>query len=82
MELDTILKTALDLGSSDIHLISGHPPMARVHTTMTPLDYPVITPEGAMRMLKAMATEDLMRFFDKILDSDFSFEIPCLGRFR
>ena len=42
MELDTILKTALGLGSSDIHLVSGHPPLARVHTTMTPLDLSLI----------------------------------------
>ena len=82
MELDTILKTALGLGSSDIHLVSGHPPLARVHTTMTPLDYPVITPEGAMRILKEMTTPDQMRVFEKIRDADFSYEIPGLGRFR
>ncbi len=82
MELDTILKTALELGASDIHLISGHPPMARVHTVMTPLDYPVITPESATRMLKHMANEENLKIFEKIRDADFSYEIPGLGRFR
>jgi twitching motility protein PilT len=82
MDVDTILKTALDLGASDIHLIAGHPPTARIHTVMTPLDYPVITPESAMRMLKHMASEAQIAKFEKIKDSDFSYEIPGLGRFR
>lgn len=82
MDVDTILKTALDMGASDIHLIAGHPPVARIHTVMTPLDYPVITPESAMRMLKHMASETHVAKFEKIKDSDFSYELPGLGRFR
>jgi len=82
MELDTILKTAIELGASDIHLVAGHPPTARIRTTMTALDYPVITPEGAMRMLQQMTGEDQMKAFEKVKDTDFSYEIPGLGRFR
>jgi len=82
MDLNTILKTALELNASDIHLISGHPPMVRLHTVMTPMDYPVITPESAMRMLRQMATEIQLKMFEKIKDVDFSYELPGLGRFR
>ncbi|GAB4108381.1 MAG: type IV pilus twitching motility protein PilT [Phycisphaeraceae bacterium] len=82
MDLDTILKTALEMDSSDIHLITGHPPMVRQHTVMTPLDYPVLTAEGAMRMLKHMANEEHMKVFEKIKDADFSYEVPGVGRFR
>ena len=82
MQLDTILKTALSLGSSDIHLVTGHTPMARVHTTMTALDFPVITADTALAMLKQMTTPEQMKVFDKIKDCDFSYEIPQLGRFR
>jgi twitching motility protein PilT len=82
MDLDTILKTALDLDASDVHLVAGHPPMARIRTTMTGLDYPVITPEGAMRMLEQMTGEEHMKAFEKVKDTDFSYEIPGLGRFR
>ncbi|MFA9480097.1 type IV pilus twitching motility protein PilT [Phycisphaerales bacterium AB-hyl4] len=82
MDLDTILKTAVEMDASDIHLVAGHPPMVRVQTTMTPLDYPVITAESGMRMLKQMAGEDQMKTFDKVKDSDFSYEVPGVGRFR
>src|SRR5690606_32787757 len=55
---------------------------ARISTVMTALDYPVITPESAMRMLKKMAGEDQLRTFEKIKDADFSYQIPGVSRFR
>jgi twitching motility protein PilT len=82
MNVDTILKRALELAASDIHLVSGHPPVARIHTVMTALDFPVITPESALRMLQHMAREELMKHFEKIKDVDFSYEVPGMGRFR
>lgn len=82
MELDTILKTALDLDASDVHLIPGHPPMARVRTMMTAMDFPLVTAQSAMRALKQMADDEQMRVFEKVKDADFSYEIPGLGRFR
>lgn len=82
MDLELILQTAAEHDASDIHLIVGHPPMVRIHTLMTPMDFPVITPEQGMAMLKQMAGEDQMRVFDKVKDSDFSFEMEGLGRYR
>lgn len=83
MDLDTILRTAVELNASDIHLVAGHPPMIRLHTVMTPMDYPVITPESARRMLQQMTSnEQLLARFEKIKDADFSYEIPGVGRFR
>ena len=82
MDIDTILKTAVANDSSDIHIIAGHPPMVRVHTQMTPLDYPVITPEGALRILQHIANEDQLKRFQEHKDSDFSYAVPGLGRFR
>ncbi|MEX0743976.1 MAG: PilT/PilU family type 4a pilus ATPase [Phycisphaeraceae bacterium] len=82
MDLDTILKAALSLDASDIHLVAGHPPMVRLQTAMTEMDYPVITAESAMRMLKQMAGEDQMKMFEKVKDADFSYEVPGVGRYR
>ena len=82
MDLDTVLGTAIDLGASDIHLVAGHPPLVRLHTVMTPLDYPLVTPESAMRMLQQMARPAHMETFEQVKDTDFSYEVPGLGRFR
>lgn len=82
MDIDVILKTAIDNDASDIHLVSGHKPMVRLHTVLTPLDYPVLTPEGCMRLLEHMANPDHMQTFNQNKDVDFSYEVPGVGRFR
>ncbi|MEX0774867.1 MAG: PilT/PilU family type 4a pilus ATPase [Phycisphaeraceae bacterium] len=82
MQLNDILKTAMGLGASDVHIVAGHQPLMRLHTIMTPMDYPVVTPEGAMRMLKQMCSEEMQARFEKVKDADFSYEIPGVARFR
>ena len=82
MDLNSILKTALEYGASDIHLIAGHPPLCRVTTSMQEMDFPVLTAEGAERMLKTMTSEEQRKVYDKIKDVDFSYEVAGLGRFR
>jgi twitching motility protein PilT len=82
MKLDDILRTAHENDASDLHLISGHPPMMRVHTVITPMDYPVITPESAKRMLEHMTTPEQLKIFDEHKDVDFSYEVAGIGRYR
>ena len=82
MNVDTILKTALELGASDIHLVAGHPPIARIHTVMNTMDYPIVTPQSARRMFEHMTNQIQQDRFEKIKDCDFSYQIPGVGRFR
>ena len=51
---------AFEHDASDVHLISGHVPMMRVHTVMTPMDYPVLTAE-ALREAVAGHRPDVRR---------------------
>lgn len=80
--LNEILKTAIDNKASDIHIVANHVPMIRLHTQMTPTDFPVVTPEVAMTMVKEMISEKRVEAFLEKRDSDFSYEIPGLARFR
>ena len=41
----------------------GQPPLIRLHTQMTPTDFPMVTAESAMRMLKDMINEKRMEAF-------------------
>jgi twitching motility protein PilT len=83
MQLAEILRTAIEQNASDIHLISNHPPMMRVNTVMTPMDYPILTPESVMEAMYIMVEEEEPRkHFDKVKDLDFSYEIKGLSRFR
>ena len=82
MQLGEILKTAHQHDASDIHLISGHPPMMRVHTVMTPMDCPILTPEAAEAALHEMTTPEQRAVFKERKDLDFSYQIEGLGRYR
>ncbi len=82
MQLGEILKTAHQHDASDIHLISGHPPMMRVHTVMTPMDCPILTPEAVEAALHEMTTPEQRAVFKERKDLDFSYQIEGLGRYR
>jgi twitching motility protein PilT len=82
MQLDSIVKTAAQHEASDIHLVPGHPPMMRVNTVMTPMDYPMLTPDAVESQLKTMVNEQQIERFREQLDLDFSYEVQNLARYR
>ncbi|MCC6284373.1 MAG: type IV pilus twitching motility protein PilT [Phycisphaerales bacterium] len=82
MDLHTILRAAYDSDASDVHLIAGHQPCMRVHQAITPMDFPVIKGEDAMRMFEQMANPDVRNAFEKHKDADFSYEVHGLARYR
>jgi twitching motility protein PilT len=49
---------------------------------VTPSDFPIVTPEGAERIAKEMMNDARWAEFQQKRDSDFSYEIPGLSRFR
>jgi twitching motility protein PilT len=80
--INDILRNAVQAKASDIHLMVGSPPLFRIHTVVTPTDFPVVTPEGSLRICKEMVGEARWEAFQKVKDADFSYEIPGLSRFR
>ncbi|MHC4651568.1 MAG: type IV pilus twitching motility protein PilT, partial [Planctomycetota bacterium] len=82
MQLEEILQTADKQDASDVHLISGHPPIMRVHTVMTPMDLPILTPKSVRDFLDQMVTENQVARFEEQRDLDFSYEVQGLGRYR
>jgi len=69
-------------GASDVHIVVGMPPLLRIHTVLQPTDFPMVTAEGASRMVKAMVGETRYAQFHEARDLDFSTEVPGLARFR
>ncbi len=82
MQLQEILQTAARQDASDIHLISGHPPIIRVHTVMTPMDLPMLAPKSVKEYLSQMVSEAQMKRFEDEKDLDFSYEVQGLSRYR
>src|SRR4051812_45603762 len=82
--LNDILRNAVTAKASDIHINVGMPPLFRIHTVVTPSDFPIVTPEGSMRLCKEIMVNNEKRWaaFEELRDADFSYEIPGVGRFR
>jgi twitching motility protein PilT len=82
VSLNQILKTAFEADASDVHLVSGQPPVVRVHQVMTPLDYPVLSPQTVRSFFEQMASKETQEMFDRAKDADFSFQLDGLARYR
>ncbi len=82
MNLNEILKKAYEADASDIHLVSGQPPVIRVHQVINRLDYPAISPQTAREMFESMAPVEAVETFGRMKDADFSYQVPELARYR
>jgi twitching motility protein PilT len=82
MTIDQILRTAAEHDASDIHVVAGHPPMMRLHTVMTPMDFPVVAPDAVEQIFEQMAVKGVKDIFARNLDADFSYQVDGLGRYR
>ena len=82
MDLRSILDTAHERDASDIHLVTGNPPMVRLQTVMTLLGEEPITEEEGWALLREIAPEGAMKRFEEIQDTDFSYAVEGLGRYR
>jgi len=77
-----ILRAAKGADASDVHLVTGHPPAMRVHTVMTALEMPALVPEVMRQYLEQMAPRGAQERFAQNQDSDFSYAVPEIGRYR
>jgi twitching motility protein PilT len=83
LTLTDILEAALDKGASDIHVVVGHPPMARTFTHLTHMDeYPMIGPEDSARMVETCVGPEQFARLQKERDLDFATSLPGRARFR
>jgi twitching motility protein PilT len=80
--LNDILRNAVQAKASDVHINVGLPPLFRIHTVVQPSDFPIVTPEGSVRLAKEMMDEKRWAEFEEHRDADFSYEIPGTSRFR
>ena len=80
--INDILRNAVQAKASDIHVMVGSPPLFRIHTVVQPSDFPIVTPEGSMRICKELLGDKRWAEFEVKRDADFSYEIPGLCRFR
>jgi len=81
-EIDSLLRMMVEKGGSDLHLMVGQPPKARISGSIIPIrDQPLN--EAAMEaLLKELVPERRWRDFLERGDLDFAHEIAGFARFR
>jgi len=83
MDVFAILKTAVDMGASDVHFVVKLPPMARVTGELIPLDgYKPLNAADAKNLVYALLYDEQKQVFEEHLELDCSHAIPNLARFR
>lgn len=82
IDVDRILRKALELKASDVHLVAHRPPMFRIGGDLTPMDIPPLRVSGLERMITAMLSDRQMDQFAKDRELDFAYVLPEGFRFR
>jgi len=79
----SVLKKAVEMGASDIHICVGSPPMVRVSGTVLPMpDYAVVTADESQNMIYSILYENQRKDFEQQWELDCSFSITDFARFR
>jgi len=83
MELNDILRVALQWRASDIHLKAGLPPMLRIDGELVPLNEGGrLTPESTSTIAFSLMNPAQREKFQITRDADLAYGVSGLGRFR
>jgi twitching motility protein PilT len=80
--LPELLKTAVELDGSDLHLSVGTPPHVRVDGDLRRLDFPDLAPADTKALAYSVLTDAQKKRFEETMELDFSFGIRGIARFR
>ena len=80
--LNSMLKTMVDQGASDLHLTTNSPPQIRVDGQLRPLNSPQLNPSDTKQISYSILTDKQKQRLEENLELDFSFGIKGLARFR
>ena len=82
-DLSEILKAAVELGASDIHIVPGKPPMVRLHGDIMPLaGQPVLKADETKKLIYSILYEEQRARFETDWELDSSLSVPGVSRFR
>ncbi len=82
MDIAQLLTFGVKQGASDLHLSAGMEPMIRVDGDMRRINVPIMEHKEVHDMLYDIMNDKQRKDFDEFLETDFSFEIPGVARFR
>lgn len=82
MDIAELLAFSVKNAASDLHLSAGLPPMIRVDGDIRRINVPPMDNKAVHNMLYDIMNDRQRKDFEEFFETDFSFEIPGLARFR
>ena len=82
VHLDDLLHEMASLGSSDLHLAVGLPPMIRKDGGLKRLNYELIKPMILQRIIYYILNDEQIQKFEEAWELDMSYYVQNLARFR
>ncbi|HOB46953.1 MAG TPA: type IV pilus twitching motility protein PilT [Zoogloea sp.] len=82
MDITELLAFTVKNKASDLHISAGLPPMIRVHGDVRRINLPALLHKDVHAMVYDIMNDAQRKQYEEFLETDFSFEIPNLARFR
>ncbi|HZJ95799.1 MAG TPA: type IV pilus twitching motility protein PilT [Thiopseudomonas sp.] len=82
MDITELLAFSAKQGASDLHLSSGMPPMIRVDGDVRRINLPAMEHKQVHALIYDIMNDKQRKDYEEFLETDFSFEVPGVARFR
>jgi twitching motility protein PilT len=82
MDITELLAFSAKQGASDLHLSAGLPPMIRVDGDVRRINLPPMDHKEVHDLIYEIMNDKQRKDYEEFLETDFSFEVPGVARFR
>lgn len=82
MDISELLAFSVKNKASDLHLSAGLPPMIRVDGDIRRINIPALEHKEVHALIYDIMNDKQRRDYEEFLETDFSFELPGIARFR
>ncbi|QSA96151.1 type IV pilus twitching motility protein PilT [Methylococcus sp. EFPC2] len=82
MDIAELLAFSVKNGASDLHLSSGLPPMIRVDGDIRRINVPPLEHKEVHALIYDIMNDKQRRDYEEFFETDFSFDLPGVARFR
>ncbi|WP_248806771.1 type IV pilus twitching motility protein PilT [Pseudomonas sp. MWU13-2100] len=82
MDITELLAFSAKQGASDLHLSAGLPPMIRVDGDVRRINLPALDHKQVHDLIYDIMNDRQRKDYEEFLETDFSFEVPGVARFR
>jgi len=82
MDITELLAFSAKQGASDLHLSAGLPPMIRIDGDIRRINLPALDQKTIQPLIYDIMNDKQRKDFEEFLETDFSFDVPGMARFR